>query len=68
MNIERRAGGSEQLAYIVNLLYKRARVHGARQLILVLFPFLQQALEHDVPCDDAIGDYQPLVGIRGRRL
>ena len=37
-------------------------------IVLGLFPFLQQALEHDVPCNNAIGDYQPLVGIRGRRL
>ena len=30
---------------------------------LGLFAFLQQALEHDVACDDAIGDDQPLVSI-----
>ena len=46
-----------------------AGVHGpAKGLILGLFLFLQQALEHDVPCNDAIGDYQSLVSIGGHSV
>ena len=37
-------------------------------MILDLFPFLQQALEHDVPCNDAIRDDQSIIGIGGRHV
>ena len=37
------------------------RLRARHSIVLGLFPFLQQALEHDVPCNDAIRDYQSLV-------
>ena len=54
----------------LSLCPKNSQVRAAdaqrQSLILDLFLRLQQALEHDVSCNDAVGDYQSFVSIRGR--